>query len=267
MVDQRIVADKIFIGDCRTILPLVDTSSVNLVITSPPYNLGIIYDSVEDKREWKDYYAWCRLWLSELFRVLKPDGRLCLNHYLSCGSGMGGEVTISRSGPLMTLNCICEDIGFKHHGLAIWDDRTITKLSAWGSWLSSSAPYINSPFEGILILYKERWKRDTEGETVISKKEFMEACSGIWKLQPEHKDRSKHPAPFPISLPRRCIKLFSYKGDLVLDPFNGVGATTLAAKLEGRHYIGIDISPAYCNEAESKLNQSTIESWFEIEGG
>ena len=248
--------DKIYTGDCLELFQQVDDNSVDLVVTSPPYNLGIQYDVCQDKMTWPEYYQWMQLVLQEIFRVLKPGGRLCLNHYLSCGNAK------TRASPLMDLNGISTLIGFKHHGIAIWDDRTLTKYQAWGSWLSARAPYVNSPFEGILILYKDHWLRDEKRESPIDKKEFMEACSGIWKLQPESRKHAKCPAPFPISLPGRCIRLLSFKEDLVLDPFAGSGTTCLAAKKEGRHYIGFELSPVYAEEARLRLTQSNMENWL-----
>jgi site-specific DNA-methyltransferase (adenine-specific) len=130
-------------------------------------------------------------------------------------------------------------------------DITLTKRTAWGSWLSASAPYINSPFEGVLILYKDRWKRDTKGVSTISKDEFIEACHGIWKIQPER--NREPPAAFPVALPRRCINLLTYEGDIILDPFNGSGSSSVAAKETGRRYIGFELSPNYCEYANKRL--------------
>jgi len=237
--------NEIICGDALEKLQDIPDNSIDLIVTSPPYNIGIEYDNWDDRMPWGLYYEWCRRWLEECYRILKPDGRMCLNHYLSCGQ------SDNRHAPLMKLNCIAEEIGFKHHGLAVWYDTTLTKRSAWGSWLSPSAPYINSPFEGILVLYKERWKKDRIGKSEITKKEFMEACSGIWKIQPE-KDR-EHPAPFPLELAERCIRMFSWEGDVVLDPFCGKGTTCVAAKRLNRKYIGIDISDKYCGMARNDL--------------
>jgi site-specific DNA-methyltransferase (adenine-specific) len=228
----------------------IPNNSIDLIVTSPPYNLSIPYDLWDDTMSVSDYFKWCSEWLFECFRVLKPDGRLCLNHYLSCGTSE------KRFAPLMRLNCIAEDIGFKHHGCAVWDDRTISKRTAWGSWLSASAPYLNSPYEGILVLYKERWKKDRSGQSDITSKEFMEIASGVWKIQPCHTYDTI--ANFPIELPRRCIRFFSYVGDLVLDPFNGAGTTCLAAKQTGRRYIGFEISPAYYLKSLEKISQECL---------
>lgn len=247
-------ANKIYRGDCLELFPQLDDNSIDLVVTSPPYNIGVTYDICNDEQPWPDYYAWCRKWIREIKRVLKPDGRFCLNHYLSCGwSG-------HRSGPAMNLNHIAEEEGLPHHGLAVWDDRTLTKFSAWGSYMSASSPYINSPHEVIIFFYKDHWKKDHPGESTITGKEFAEACSGVWKIQPEM-DRVT-PAPFPLALPLRCINLCSFKGELVLDPFSGGGTTCLAAKAAGRDYIGFELSEHYCEIARQRLNQSNIEKWM-----
>lgn len=241
MIDLRL-------GDCLEVMKTLPDNSVDLVVTSPPYNCGIEYDNYNDNISWQEYYLWCNAWIKEIYRILKDDGRFCLIHYLSLGN------SDNRHAPLMRLNTISEDIGFKHHGLAIWWDITLTKRTAWGSWLSASAPYINSPFEGVLILYKNRWHKDNKGITEISKDEFMESCSGIWKIATEH-DR-RHPAPFPIKMASRCIRLLSYEGDTVLDPFMGSGTTVVAAKEYHRKAIGIEISPQYYEMAERRINQT-----------
>ena len=243
--------NTIFQGDC--ILGMqekIPDNSIDLVVTSPPYNLGIKYDSYSDDLPLDEYYDWCADWLIECYRVLKPDGRICLNHYLSCGTSE------QRFAPLMELNSIAEEIGFHHHGCAIWDDRTITKRTAWGSWLSARAPYLNIPYEGILILYKDHWRKDREGLSDITAKEFMETASGVWKIQPCHTYDTI--ANFPIDLPRKCIRFFSYLGDIVLDPFMGSGTTALAAKQTGRKYVGFEISPNYWKKAINNLSQECI---------
>jgi site-specific DNA-methyltransferase (adenine-specific) len=239
---------KIFNEDCIHGMDNLPQCSVDLIVTSPPYNLGIKYDVYNDNVELEEYYKWCELWLCRCYNLLKMDGRICINHYLSCGTAK------LRTAPLMRINNICEAIGFHHHGLAIWDDRTLSKRTAWGSWLSSSAPYINSPHEGILIMYKDRWKRDNKGKTDIGKDEFMEACSGIWKIAPEKK-RSVCPAPFPVALPARCIKMFSYEGDTVCDPFMGGGTTGVACAQHNRDFVGFELSQTYCDHAARRIDE------------
>lgn len=238
--------DEIWCGDSLESMHAIDSNSVDLVITSPPYNLGVQYSDSKDYQTWPEYYNWCRAWMTEVYRVLKPDGRFCLNHYLSCGTA--GR----RSNPLMNLNAICVDIGFKEHGIALWTESSTCKRTVWGSWLSASSPYLSSPHECIAVFYKDHWKKDRKGESTITKEEFMNWTLGIWKMNPE-RSRGGCPAPFPPELPRRCINLFSYVGDLVLDPFNGSGTTAVVAQQTGRHFIGIDISEQYCADAREWL--------------
>lgn len=211
----------------------IPDNSVNLIVTSPPYNIGIDYPGYDDDLEWTDYWSWIKRVLEQMYRVLADDGRLCINHYLSLGTAE------QRVAPLMAINQIAMDIGFNHHAVAVWVDRTVAKRTAWGSWLSASAPYVNSPYEGVLILYKDQWKRKNKGTSTISKDEFCEAVSGIWNIPTSRCDN--YPATFPIDLPLRCINLFTYKGDIVLDPFLGRGTTVKACIQSGRIGIGFEL--------------------------
>lgn len=243
-MNNKIKYNSVICGDCLSELKKFPDECVDFVLTSPPYNVGINYGVYNDNLPIKKYFEWCSCWIKEIFRVLTYRGRFALVHCLSCGKAN------ERFSPLMNLNCIAEEIGFKHHGLAIWWDTTLTKRTAWGSWLSSAAPYINSPFEGIDILYKGEWKRQGEkGE--LTKDEFMMACSGIWKISPE-KNR-EHPAPFPRQLSDLAIKMFTNKNDVVLDPFCGSGTTLVSAKALGRKYVGIELNPSYCKMTEKRL--------------
>jgi site-specific DNA-methyltransferase (adenine-specific) len=245
------LTNKVVLGECIDVMSAMPECCIDLIVTSPPYNLGMKYAGRQnDELPWCDYWAFTRLWLEAAYRVLKVDGRICINHYLSCGSSARGRVA-----PLMKINCIAEDVGFKHHGVAVWDDPTVSRHTAWGSWLSASAPYINSPYEGILIMYKNRWRRDKPGVSTISKEQFIDGCHGVWKLRSE-KNRDDHPAPFSLDLPMMCINLLSYKYDLVLDPFVGKGTTCVAAALSGRRYIGIDIARKYVETSERRIRKA-----------
>ena len=232
-------------GDCTEILKKVESNSVDLVVTSPPYNCGIDYDVYDDNKEWVQYYEWCYEWMGQIYRVLKDDGRFCLNHYLSLGQSN------NRYAPLMKLNELAMELEFKHHSIAIWTDITLTKRTAWGSWLSASAPYVNSPYEGILILYKNEWKKQREGESTIDKERFMKLCTGIWDMQTEMNGLTK--ANFPLELPLNCIDLLSYVGDTVLDPFAGSGTTCVASEMRKRKWMGIELSTNYCKIATRRI--------------
>ena len=223
----------------------LDTGSVDLILTSPPYNIHFNYEVYDDFLPWPDYYEWCDEWLTECYRVLADDGRMLLNHRFSMGNSKDG-----MSYPLMHLNEIMVGIGFQHKSVVFWEDVTIAKRTAWGSWLSASAPYICSPYEGILVMYKYEWKKKKKGITKISKKEFMEGCLGVWKISPVKGKRRNHPAPFPIGLAERSVLLFSYEGDTVLDPFVGSGTTVVAADRHNRKGIGIDLNPRYIEAAK-----------------
>ena len=241
--------DTLLCGDVMTQLRTIPDSSVDLIVTSPPYNIGIKYDVWPDAMTWPVYYAWCQEWLTELLRVMKPDGRCCINMYLSLGTAK------FRTAPLMEINHLAVATGFKHHSMALWYDITLTKLTAWGSWMRASAPYVSAPFEGILILYKDSWKKLNKGVSTTTKEEFREFASGVWKFAPNR--RGDHPAPFPAKLAARCINGLSYVDDLVLDPFLGTGTTAVEAKRLGRHWLGIDISPEYIRLSSNKLEATT----------
>lgn len=242
--------NKIYNEDCRDGMKKLDENSVDLIITSPPYNIGIDYDSWDDGMDWDDYWRFMRDWIKECFRILKEDGRICINHYLSFGTSE------HRVAPLMEINKIALEIGFKHHTVAIWMDRTLAKRTAWGSWLSASAPYINSPFEGILILYKRDWKKHNKGKSTIGKEDFIDLTRGIWNLNTETKGLTK--ANFPVDLPEKCIRLLSYEGDLVLDPFMGSGTTAEACLRLNRRYIGFELSKAYCEKMKCRTEQERL---------
>ena len=165
--------DRIYNMDCIEGMKQIPDDSIDLIVTSPPYNIGIDYDVYDDKKPWDEYYAWCEEWLKECYRVLKKDGgRICIDHYISLGTSK------CRTSPLSTIYCLMEKIGFKHHSIAVWTDITLAKRTAWGSYLSASAPYINAPFEGILIDYKENWKKADKGTSSIDKDNFIKLTRG-----------------------------------------------------------------------------------------
>ena len=133
--------DKIYNIDCVEGMKLMDEDTVDLIVTSPPYNIGVDYDEYDDNKTWEEYYEWCETWLGECYRVLKKDGgRICIDHYLSLGTSK------HRTSPISVLYNIMENIGFKHHSIAVWTDITLAKRTAWGSYLKASAPYINYQF-------------------------------------------------------------------------------------------------------------------------
>ena len=226
----------------------IKPASIDLIITSPPYNLDIAYNSHNDKGAYIDYLTFSQKWLTKCFELAKDDGRFCLN--IPLDKNKNGQQSVGAD-----LTTIAKKIGWKYHSTIVWNEGNISKRTAWGSWLSASAPYVIAPVELIVVLYKNTWKKENSGKSDISKQEFMDWTNGLWTFPGESKKRIGHPAPFPRELPRRCIKLFSYMGATVLDPFMGSGTTIVEAFLNKRKGIGIDIDKNYCKLAEKRVRE------------
>jgi site-specific DNA-methyltransferase (adenine-specific) len=227
----------------------VKKESIDLIVTSPPYNVDIDYNSNDDALSYEDYLLFSKKWFTRCFNWLKPDGRFCLN--IPLDKNKGGHRHVGAD-----LTSLATKVGFQYHSTIVWNEGNISRRTAWGSWLKASAPYVIAPVELIVVLYKEEWKKTSGScESDITRDEFMEWTNGLWTFPGESKKRIGHPAPFPLELPRRCIKLFSYVGDTVLDPFMGSGTTLLAAYKNNRCGIGIEIDADYCELAENRLSQ------------
>jgi site-specific DNA-methyltransferase (adenine-specific) len=220
----------------------------------------IKYNDHNDKISYSDYLIFSKKWMTRCFEWLKDDGRFCLN--IPLDKNKDGQQSVGAD-----LTAIAKQIGFKYHSTVIWNEGNISRRTAWGSWMSAAAPYVIAPVELIVILYKDRWKKTSgSGVSDITRDEFMAWTSGIWTFQGESKKKIGHPAPFPIELPRRCMKLFSFVDDVILDPFVGSGTTLVAAALNNRKAIGIDVDETYCKLAKTRLeneayilNQRLIE--------
>ncbi len=221
--------------------------SIDLIVTSPPYNVDIQYNSYNDEITYEMYLEFTREWISKAFEITKPDGRFCLNVPLD--KNKGGQQSVCAD-----ITTISKQIGWKYHSTIIWNEQNISRRTAWGSWLSASAPYVIAPVEVIIVLFKESWKKlGGSRENNITREEFMQWTNGVWTFNGETKKRAGHPAPFPVELPRRCIKLFSFVGDTVLDPFSGSGSTLLACKENNRTGVGVEIDQHYCEVAKNRI--------------
>jgi len=236
----------------------IKKSSIDLIITSPPYNVDIEYNSHDDTTPYDEYLKFSKRWLRRCFNWLKDDGRFCLN--IPLDKNKGGQQSVGAD-----LTTITKKIGYNYHSTIVWNEGNISRRTAWGSWLSASAPYVIAPVELIVVLYKKSWKKTSGSrESDINKEEFMKWTSGVWTFPGESKKRIGHPAPFPIELPRRCMKLFSFVGDTILDPFMGSGTTLITSYLNNRKSIGLEIDRTYCELAknrlinEAKINQTTL---------
>lgn len=227
----------------------IPKSSIDLIVTSPPYNVDIHYNSHDDDLAYKDYLEFTKKWLKKCYELAKDDGRFCLN--IPLDKNKGGQQSVCAD-----ITNIAKEVGWKYHSTIIWNEGNISRRTAWGSFMSASAPYVIAPVEVIVVLYKKYWKkRSGSRKNDITKKEFMQWTNGIWAFNGESKKRVGHPAPFPVELPRRCIKLFSFVGDTVLDPFLGSGTTLIATYQNDRKGIGVDIDKEYCDLAIKRLKQ------------
>jgi len=237
----KIIKDDVLLTD------EIPKESVDLIVTSPPYNVNIKYNTHNDQISYTEYLEFSYKWLSRCFEWLKDDGRLCLN--IPLDKNKGGQQSVGAD-----LTTLAKKIGYKYHSTIIWNEGNISRRTAWGSWLSASAPYVIAPVELILILYKDKWKKNTKKESDITKDEFIDWTNGLWTFPGQSKKGAGgHPAPFPVELPKRCIKLFSYVGDVVLDPFMGSGSTMIAAILNNRKALGVDIDDEYCEIAKKRI--------------
>lgn len=236
----------------------IPNECIDLIVTSPPYNLDIHYNSNKDNLSYDKYLEFTKKWLRKCYDLTKDDGRFCLN--IPLDKNKGGHQSVGAD-----ITKIAKEVGWRYHSTVIWNEGNISRRTAWGSFMSASAPYVIAPVELIVILYKENWKkRSGSKKSDITKKEFMEWTSGIWDFSGESKKKIGHPAPFPIELPKRCIKLFSFVGDIIFDPFLGSGTTLIAAYLNNRKGVGVDIDKEYCDLAvkrlcnEAKVNQPKL---------
>jgi site-specific DNA-methyltransferase (adenine-specific) len=241
-------------------LDAIEPDSVDLVLTSPPYNVDIDYATHNDRMSYPDYLAFSERWLARCREWARPDGRLCLNVPLD--KNKGGQQSVAAD-----LTAVAKRVGWRYHTTVVWNEQNISRRTAWGSWRSASAPFVIAPVEVVLVLYKSRWKKEGGSRVSdISRKEFLDWTNGLWTFTGENRTRVGHPAPFPVELPRRCIKLFSFVDDVVLDPFVGSGTTLLACLETRRRGIGIELDRSYCELAARRLEKARSTAQRTLDG-
>lgn len=229
----------------------VKRDSIDLIVTSPPYDVDLKYKKYNDGIPYNEYLEFTAKWLLKCHNLAKDDGRLCLN--IPLDKNKGGQKSVYAD-----IIKLATASGWKYHSTIIWNEGNISRRTAWGSWMSASAPFVIAPVEMIAILYKSSWKKKRKGTSDITREEFMEWTNGAWNFSGEKRSKIGHPSPFPVELPKRCIKLFTYVGDIVLDPFLGSGTTLLACLETDRVGIGIDIDRSYCNLSVKRLRESGL---------
>jgi site-specific DNA-methyltransferase (adenine-specific) len=256
-------AGRIIVGDSRD-MSAVESSSVALVVTSPPYFAGKQYEEALGEghipASYLEYLTMLRDVFTECVRVLEPGGRIAVNV-----ANLGRRPYRSLAGDITTI--LQDDLGLLLRGEVVWVKADgASGSTAWGSFQSAANPVLRDLSERIVVASKGRFdraptraKREKAGlpfENTISKQEFMDGTLDIWRIQPESARRVGHPAPFPVEVPRRCIELLTYRDDVVLDPFMGSGSTAVAAVRSDRRYVGYDTDPAYVALAEKRIAEA-----------
>jgi modification methylase len=239
--------NTIILGSSEHMEAIPDTS-VHLMVTSPPYNATKEYD---ENLSLQEYLNLLRQVFAETYRVLVNGGRACVN---VANLGRRPYLPLSDFISRMML-----EIGFQMRGEIIWHKGAGAGVSmAWGSWQSASNPVLRDVHEYILVFSKGSFRRKKRAgqESTISKEQFMDSTKSVWTMSPESAKKIGHPAPFPVELPYRLIQLYTFTGDIILDPFMGSGTTALAALQGERKFVGYDNDPAYV-----KLAAGRIAAW------
>lgn len=243
------VMNKIICASSESMKELPD-NSIHLMITSPPYNVGKEYDQDLSLEE---YLVILKNVFKEVKRVLVTGGRVCVNV-----ANLGRKPYIPLHSHIIK---IMNELGFLMRGEIIWDKSSSAGSStAWGSWQSAKNPTLRDVHEYILIFSKDNYSRDEKKKDTIKKDEFMEFTKSIWTFSAASARKIGHPAPFPEELPRRLIELYSFEGDIILDPFIGSGQTAIAAIKGKRNYVGYDIDKEYCELAEKRIKEAKSQS-------
>jgi len=219
--------------------------SVHLMITSPPYNVGKRYDMDLTLDE---YLAKLRRVFNEVHRVLVSGGRACIN-----AANVGRQPYIPLHSYIAQMMM---SLGFLMRGEIIWDKSSSAGAStAWGSWRSATNPSLRDTHEYILVFSKDSFRRGFQGKNTIGREAFLEYTKSVWRFPTESAKRIGHPAPFPVELPYRLIQLYSFEGDVVLDPFMGSGTTAVAALRSGRRFVGYENNPEYVSLALERIRR------------
>jgi DNA modification methylase len=238
--------DKLYCKSSESMDELPD-NSIHLMVTSPPYNASKEYDQDLSLEEYLDLLE--RVW-SETYRVLVPGGRACVNV-----ANLGRKPYIPLHKHIIDQ---MRDVGFLMRGEIIWNKAASASPStAWGSWMSAANPVLRDVHEYILVFSKGTFRRKRKKkENTIGREEFLEWTKSVWTFPAISARKIGHPAPFPEELPHRLIQLYTFKGDIVLDPFVGSGTTCLAAMKDDRHFTGYDINPKYLALAQKRLREN-----------
>jgi DNA methylase len=260
----------LFCADVRTDELLSELAGVAAaVVTSPPYNVGLTYegDPTGDALPWPEYWSLADAAGRLIGAALVPGGRAWVNTAVSVPevTHSGGHHSGRTGKRRVMLGHRWADVLELGAGLALVDQVAWTSVrgagTAWGSWQSPSAPNLRGDYEVVTVACQGQWERPTPAGHEGWRDQvggWPELCSTVWAINPEPR-AGGHPAPFPVELAARCIRLSTWPGELVLDPFAGSGSTLLAARDLGRRAIGIEASPVYCERIVSRLAQGALD--------
>jgi DNA modification methylase len=268
------IINTIINGDCVEKMKEIPESSIDLIVTSPPYGVGIQYDVYDDDMVWEEYVKFTYSWMEQAFRVLKDDGRISLNvPYEINRQNKGGRIFM-----VAEIWSIMKSIGYKFFGVVDLEEESPhrSRTTAWGSWMSPSAPYIYNPKECVILAYKKhhikkvkgvpQWKGQPtqvqdlkdpkvwKNKVIYSdedKRDFIDLVFGQWKYFADTRSMTK--ATFSMDIPTKAIKILTYKNDIVLDPFAGSGTSLVAAEVLNRRWIGIELSENYTKIARERV--------------
>jgi site-specific DNA-methyltransferase (adenine-specific) len=242
--------NKIYYGNCLDVMKTLPNDSIDCLITSPPYNVGKEYEINVSEEIYQNFLDSVAV---EIKRIMKVDGRICWN--------VPYQMQLAGSKEIFS-QWYCSYQSFKKAGLRFrdnitWNQNNSDNDTAWGSWKSASAPWLRHQTESIMIFYKEVWKKINKGEDTISKDKFLKCIVDLWNMPTAKKDY--HPCPYPMELPLRCIELFSFKNDIILDPFAGQMTTASACIKTGRNFICIEKEKKYYELGSKRIDQELAQ--------
>jgi len=249
--------NEIICSDSLKALKKFKGEFVHLTFTSPPFNAKIKYGSYNDNLPYDKYLKWLKDIFIEIYRITVVGGRCVIN--IDAIKNQDKEISdiVYRIPIYVDIYNMMKEIGWLFFDEIFWSKQYISgNKSSWGSWMSCSCPCIRRSHEYILVFSKKKWKLDGDSElSDMTDEEFKMYTDSVWQIYPGYRRLGNHPAIFPEELAKRVIKLYSYRDNVVLDPFSGSGTVPYVAKSLCRQYIGIDNDEGYCEYAEGRVEQ------------
>jgi DNA modification methylase len=244
-------------------LPIA-SESVDCIVTSPLYNAGMDYRTVSDTIPWPEYRAIAAESCADMFRVLKPNRRCWVNvtpsvpAVLLAPGDHSGQTKAPRVNLISLWSDALENAGLEYRDTIAWPTEGRGGKTEWGSWRSPAGPNQRGEWEAILVFSKGTWARQTPAEWKKwrDSDDWMPLTTNVWRMRPAV--RNGHPAPFPEQFAARAIRLSTWPGEIVLDPFSGEGTTVKAAERLGRLGIGVDLEPSFCELAHARNAQGVL---------